>query len=703
MAMGNSDRTTPEATSRALRALLHPAALASLGILLLNDHVLKEALPGPLTGKLSDLAGLVFFPLLVTALLGLLRLPARVAFAVSGATVGVWFTAIKTLGPAAAATEGLAEVFIASSTIVVDPTDLVALPMIGVALWIFASTRADATVRHASILPSRRALELTALSIGAVASMATSCSESVGFTDLIVEGPLVYAQQGGGATYVSSDGFQTQTQTDRVESDGARSDACLPDGTCYRINGGPFVEQKQPSDGQSWTIAWEFPPDRLEFVGRSGDSCDPYDVYSYDIVLIDGPDGPIVLVAMGDDGVLRRNADGTWERGVVGSPAPLGAWGENIERELLGVVSIGVLLAAVTALVSRRKSEGHERIRIGGWAVFGLVIFVGASVIGLASDPADSFLSVAPVLVPISWAAAAAAIAAIWTRIAEVRGRSTWQLVRRTTAIIVAATAIAALAFLLWSSGSIPAWNMAFGIAIVSFVIGIGALIAVVSNTPGAFDEQSTPSEETEPTPDDEPTNIDADSEVEFEDPEMRITPTARLWAFAGGCWVAAAVLPPVIGWWLPPFGGSGLLLLLAPVLAFAAAYFAARASGHRSPISRAIVSSVVGYVVAFLTPFLTTILLFPATWAVAVIAIRPKTRWVWVSRVLLIVGSVALAVSLGGVDSYFLTSSEVLARAFWAWIMPFAVIATDMATTALVTRLRNRSPDGQDESDRAL
>jgi hypothetical protein len=35
----------------------------ALGLLLVNDHVLKAHWPGPLTGKLSDVAGLVILPL----------------------------------------------------------------------------------------------------------------------------------------------------------------------------------------------------------------------------------------------------------------------------------------------------------------------------------------------------------------------------------------------------------------------------------------------------------------------------------------------------------------------------------------------------------------------------------------------------------------------------------------------------------------
>ncbi|MDQ2644443.1 MAG: hypothetical protein M3020_11545 [Myxococcota bacterium] len=47
--------------------MLHPLAVASLLILVLNDQILKAEMPGALTGKLSDLAGLALVPLFLQA------------------------------------------------------------------------------------------------------------------------------------------------------------------------------------------------------------------------------------------------------------------------------------------------------------------------------------------------------------------------------------------------------------------------------------------------------------------------------------------------------------------------------------------------------------------------------------------------------------------------------------------------------------
>ena len=50
--------------------LLHPVNLIAMLVLGLNDHWLKAAWPGLVTGKLSDVAGLVVLPLVVVGSVG---------------------------------------------------------------------------------------------------------------------------------------------------------------------------------------------------------------------------------------------------------------------------------------------------------------------------------------------------------------------------------------------------------------------------------------------------------------------------------------------------------------------------------------------------------------------------------------------------------------------------------------------------------
>lgn len=142
---------------RVADALLHPIALLALVALGVNDHVLKGRAPGWLTGKLSDVAGMIFFPLVLWALIELAgriaggRRERRAAHLyISVAATGLVFAAIKLFeaaGDAYAWTlAALQWPFRAAINgelpplepvaHVVDPTDLIALPALGIALWI---------------------------------------------------------------------------------------------------------------------------------------------------------------------------------------------------------------------------------------------------------------------------------------------------------------------------------------------------------------------------------------------------------------------------------------------------------------------------------------------------------------------------------------------------------------------------------------
>ncbi len=155
--------------------LVHPVPLAAVGVLALNDHLLKGAglLPGAVTGKLSDFAGLFFFPLLLAAIAGGICRALRgrdiddrrsLAAATAIATAA-GFAAVKLL-PAVNAL--VARTW---GAMVMDPTDLIALPMVGLAAaWMLRRPRALATGRS----DLRRALDFAAVLAAAVASIATS-------------------------------------------------------------------------------------------------------------------------------------------------------------------------------------------------------------------------------------------------------------------------------------------------------------------------------------------------------------------------------------------------------------------------------------------------------------------------------------------------------------------------------------------------
>jgi hypothetical protein len=133
-------------------ALVHPVAVVSIALLIVNDHVLKPTYGNWITGKLSDLAGLVFFPLLLVSAWELVRDrgPSRTALNVACVATATIFTLAKTtalgslafqwgLGLAQWPFRALVGGSLAPVSHVADPTDLLALPSIVVAWWIGAA------------------------------------------------------------------------------------------------------------------------------------------------------------------------------------------------------------------------------------------------------------------------------------------------------------------------------------------------------------------------------------------------------------------------------------------------------------------------------------------------------------------------------------------------------------------------------------
>jgi hypothetical protein len=157
--------------SRSRHGVGHPIWLASLALLIVNDHVLKGAglLPGWLTGKLSDFAGLIVAPVLIATILCTRRAGARAA---ACAIVAAVFVAIKLSPSAARALERALALGHLHWRIWSDATDLLALAVLPVAWWL--------TGRRVRAAPptgtARRAFERASVIGGALACLATSPS-----------------------------------------------------------------------------------------------------------------------------------------------------------------------------------------------------------------------------------------------------------------------------------------------------------------------------------------------------------------------------------------------------------------------------------------------------------------------------------------------------------------------------------------------
>lgn len=152
------------------RALRHPAWIACLFLLATNDHLLKGAgvLPGWLTGKASDFAGLFVAPALLALVL---RARSKRVVAIAHVAVALGFAVVKAWEPATRACEAALGVVVPGSRMWTDPTDLVALPMVALSWIVLAPRMAPIAATPArSTALGERALA----ALGAVACFATS-------------------------------------------------------------------------------------------------------------------------------------------------------------------------------------------------------------------------------------------------------------------------------------------------------------------------------------------------------------------------------------------------------------------------------------------------------------------------------------------------------------------------------------------------
>ena len=123
--------------------VLNPVALAAIALLLVNDHLLKGMWPSWWTGKISDFAGLVFFPLVLQGLWEV------------GARGRDWYSSSRTALVVAVIATGLAFAAIEMWPLAAG----VAAQAGGVAQW---PIRALVAAGEASPLPGVHAVALTA-------------------------------------------------------------------------------------------------------------------------------------------------------------------------------------------------------------------------------------------------------------------------------------------------------------------------------------------------------------------------------------------------------------------------------------------------------------------------------------------------------------------------------------------------------------
>lgn len=395
-----------------LRCLQHPLTWLSIATLLLNDHLFKVVAPSWLTGKLSDFAGLFFFPFLLAAGLSLfldpLHCPARRIGRIAFGLTGAWFALIKTIPWANTLTTNFVFCLLGfSPQIVLDFTDLFALSAFWPAwrLW----------NRPVQARPGRTAW--IALTIGALASLATPPLVPVPYIRRLanVNGVLYAADLAHSDRYFvarSKDGGRTwQSIYNEEQPQGIFRDVTLPlevcnpseSQECYRISGQEEI-QISTDGGLSWEIAWGVPHGRRDFMQRFASwryhrEEEQVDLGPYDMIFFEQNDDTYLLVAMGNEGVMRRRTpDGDWERYEVGMARPTPYMETNLEEMVFimqGEVDLWISIASFTLLgacivswqvLSKQIKTSEERHYSSWWSLWPVSIptFLVGTLSGIA-------------------------------------------------------------------------------------------------------------------------------------------------------------------------------------------------------------------------------------------------------------------------------------------------------------------------------
>lgn len=321
-----------ERAGAALRALASPLSVGALVLLVVNDHVLKEAWPGWVTGKLSDVAGLVVAPLLVAvplALLGVRRPAGRAALAVA-----VVFTVVKVVPVAAATLSSLLSAVAGPSYVRSDVTDLLAVPAVLVAVRVHRTA-----TRGTGSAATRTAVGAALLPFVVLGTAATgSCGGYLVGQDVVVAagrwggagaGPPSRLVVGGSlvlwadaAGRLRSGRLQdAQTRALREQQFGrprASGRVCDPaaEEHCWAAvrTGDRFVVRETTDEGRTWRTVARLTHDEIRAIlSRSGTGCGkPQEVGISGLGLLATPRGPLVVAAYKGGSLLVRTPDGRW-------------------------------------------------------------------------------------------------------------------------------------------------------------------------------------------------------------------------------------------------------------------------------------------------------------------------------------------------------------------------------------------------------
>lgn len=292
-----------QGSQNSIRCLQHPATWISIAVLLINDHILKNLSPSFLTGKLSDFAGLFFFPFIVALGLSLalasFKLSTRDVGIIAFVTVAVCFTLIKTNPFINSLATQITALFGIPSRFALDPTDVIAVSIMLPAWSIWKNYQPVKSIKSAYI----------ALAIGSLAAIATSPPEwtvsNVTNLEYYKDGVVFAADRDGWGEFsypvaISKDFGKTWelARESNIEEKGLPLKLCghLNPEICYQVTKNQHLQQLV--NNETWID-----------VNQLGNT------QVYDLILFEEDGKEIVIAANGEYGIWRRELpNGEWTK-----------------------------------------------------------------------------------------------------------------------------------------------------------------------------------------------------------------------------------------------------------------------------------------------------------------------------------------------------------------------------------------------------
>ncbi len=262
-----------------LHCFKNPFTVISILILLLNDHLFKSLYPSLITGKLSNFAGLFFFPFLLTLILSVLQ---KIFKNISTVFIGqlaigitvLWFTLLKVTTFGNYWTNHFMSLILGYPVNnLIDPTDLIALVILipSWKLWVIESYKIHTHQKPVWI-------SYFIIFLSASASLATKPVQSS--AEFVIHNGNIYTKQKNYPvkSFISRDFGRSWNKIDFADKQKIpwkypeNSEVIRHHPTqkkiIYEIKRDEKVYISKDSE-KSWQVDWEIPPGRRSIISEN--------------------------------------------------------------------------------------------------------------------------------------------------------------------------------------------------------------------------------------------------------------------------------------------------------------------------------------------------------------------------------------------------------------------------------------------------